>query len=324
VEPRRIGRGGGRRIHEKDWCRVKLLIVGASGFIGRQAIEFARISRTPAVGTRATSGDGDLVRFDLATDRIADCLPRDFLEDESPVCAAVFASICQLDRCRRERETSYLVNVTKTIGLLDDLARLGMKPVFISSSYVFDGETGYYSEESTPNPVNEYGRQKLEVEQYIAANLPGALVLRLDKIVGDNPHTQHLFSEWDRCLDEGRPITCIEGQVLSPTLAGDVARALLIAATTLDMSGLYHVANPEFFSREDLARQFALATGREAAIISKPLEEFPFDDPRPLKSYLDGSKFTLATGMRFTSMSETFARFMRQKRAEQGTGGVRA
>jgi dTDP-4-dehydrorhamnose reductase len=298
-------------------------VIGASGFIGRQALEVARAYGVDAIGTRASSDDPKLIRFDLASDRIADCLPDGFLNDGKPVVAAIFACICQLDRCRRERETSYQINVARTIELLQDFTRLGIKPVFISSSYVHDGQTGYYSEESTPNPINEYGRHKLEVEKFIEEKLPQALVLRLDKIVGDDPATHHLFSEWDRCLDEGRPITCIADQILSPTLATDVAKAVLLG-DEYGLSGVYNVANPEFFTREELARQFAIASGREAAIITKPLEEFPFDDPRPLKSYLDGSKFTRATGMQFTSMREAFASYLQKKCAGQGTGGVSA
>jgi dTDP-4-dehydrorhamnose reductase len=301
---------------------VKFLIIGASGFIGRQALAQAKAYGFEAIGTRAGSADPELTRFDLATDRIADCLPQSFLKDGEPVCAAIFSCICQLDRCKREREMSYLVNVTRTIDLLNDFVRLGMKPVFISSSYVHDGRTGYYSENSEPNPINEYGRQKLEVEQYIAAHIPLALVLRLDKIVGDDPATSHLFSEWDRCLEEGRPITCIADQILSPTLVSDVAKAVIFGNEN-ELSGVYNVANPEFFSREELARQFAFASGNEAAIISKPLEEFPFDDPRPLKSYLDSTKFIHATGTTFTSMREAFHNYLEKKAAlRQATSGI--
>jgi len=292
---------------------VKFVVVGASGFIGRCMLDHVRNEGFDAVGTRASAADENLLRFDLNSDRIADCLPAGFFVEGVPVYAAVFACVCQLDRCRRERETSYRINVRQTIQLLDDLAQLGAKPVFISSSYVHDGRTGYYTEESPPSPINEYGQHKLEVEQYIDKHLPQALVLRLDKIVGDEPTTSHLFTEWYRWIDEGRSITCIADQILSPTLSTDVARAV-VAGCEQELNGLYNVANTEFIERAELARQFAAICGREAAIVSKPMDAFNFDDARPLKSYLDSSKFIRATGMRFTTMRETMEAFVAKAR----------
>lgn len=284
------------------------LVVGASGLLGGAVLGTLKKLGRPAVGTQVSMRRPGLARFDLKTDRIADCVDLTAFAGSGEAYAVICASICQIDRCRRERDVTRVVNVDHTLRLIDDLARAGLTPVFISSSYVFDGAQGYYDEAHPRAPICEYGRHKAAVEERLE-RLPGSLTLRLDKLVGDDPAQEHVLTEWHRWISVGRPVTCIADQLLSPTSVADAARAV-VTACERGLSGTYHVANPEFFSREELARQFALASGRPALIEAKPLSSFPFDDPRPLKTYLDGSRFAAATDFRFTSMRQVFRDFL--------------
>jgi dTDP-4-dehydrorhamnose reductase len=286
---------------------MKVLVIGASGFIGSHVYSHALAAGHQVLGTRCAKQRNGLAPFDLARDRLAD-LAHGFLETSDRKVCVVCAAISQIDRCYREREVTRVVNVVGTCRLLDDLAAHGVKPVFLSTGSVYDGTVGYYDESPPWCPMNEYGRQKAAVEAHIRERVPAAAVLRLDKVVGDHPAEKHLFSEWHAALSAGRPLVCIRGQIFSPTLVDDVARTAVLAAS-LDLKGVYNVANPEFFSREELAAQFALAMGAKTEIVSKPQAEFQFAELRPLKSYLDATKLILATGMRFTSVREMFQRF---------------
>ncbi|HAT13261.1 MAG TPA: hypothetical protein DCS91_06565 [Microcoleaceae bacterium UBA11344] len=287
---------------------MKFLVIGASGFIGRHTLHYIKSLGYEAVGTQAKAKNPDLVKFDLLEDRIEWQLDTAYLETDSQVFGIIFSAITPIDRCWRERELSYKVNVEKTCQLLDDFKNLGIKPIFISSEAVYDGTTGYYSEEHQPNPVNEYGKQKLAVERYIQQMSPETLILRLSKIVGDDPKESHLFSEWHQWMETNKPITCIAGQVFCPTFVEDIAKGILLSCQQ-GISGLYNMANPVFFPREELAKQFALALGQEAQIICKPQEAFNFADKRNENNYLDSTKFLKATGMQFTSMREVFTAF---------------
>src|ERR1039458_3140521 len=290
---------------------MKFLIIGASGFVGRHVLALSKSSGYEALGTQAHSPRPGLLPFDLLTDRITDRVPPSFFETGQPVYAIICAVISQIDRCYRERSISHKVNVENTIRLIEDLRNHGTKIVFFSTSFVFDGNAGNYNEQDPPHPLSEYGRQKASVEHFIQSNPDGKLVLRLDKIVGDDPAENHLFSEWYRSMQGNQPITCIAGQVLSPTYVGDVASGVIVACQQ-GLSGLYHLAGPEIFPREELARQFTRAVGQQSPIHSKSQEEFGFLDKRPLKSYLDSTRFVKATGMRFTPMRTVFNEF-RQK-----------
>ena len=294
---------------------MKLLVVGASGFVGRHTLSYARSLGCEVAGTQSRAARPDLISCDLRRHRIADCVEASFLGGDEPVFGVICATFGQMDRCFLHRQAAHEVNVEQTVRLIKDFQALGVKPVFLSSSFVFDGETGSYDEESPRSPISEYGRHKVEVERFIEDHAPGALVLRLDKVVGDDPLEFHLFSEWYRWIKEGRPITCIRDQFFAPTFVGDVAEAIVVGCRK-GLAGFYHVASSQFFKRDDLAREFVAALGQKARILSKPQEEFGFLDRRPMKSYLNSNKFVAATAMRFTSMPEVFDSFLKKAQRE--------
>jgi dTDP-4-dehydrorhamnose reductase len=279
--------------------------VGAGGFVGRHALARATDAGHVAWGTARQVVAERILRFDLLSDRLAPLLGRLHKDSDATRFGVVCASVRQIDRCVLEPEASRHVNVTATISALRDLADHGFTPVFVSTSYVFSGSEGYYNELDAVDPVCAYGRQKVEVERWMAENAPTGLVLRLDKVVGSLAEEQHLFVEWQERIVRDVPIECIAGQVMSPTNVTDIAAAVVMACER-GLQGTYHVANPEFFSREELASQFCRFLGVQSAIIVKPQEAFGFADTRPLKTYLDSSAFVRATGMRFTPMSETW------------------
>lgn len=300
---------------------MRFLIIGASGFLGSYTLNYAKSKGYEVVGTYSGSGKSneesrkknkwELVKFNLLEDNIRNCVKPSFFKGKEVVYGVICAALRQIDVCANEKGASYKINVENTTRLIKDLKKLGAKPVYISSSFVFDGKQGNYSEDDKRNPVCEYGRQKVLVEDFIAREAPESFVIRPDKIVGSNPLEEHLFSEWHKLLQEGKTIECIKGQLFSPTLVDDVAKAIVIGCKK-NLKGVYHVANPEHCTREELARQFAKALGKEkeARIVSKPLSYFKFSDPRPLRTYLNSSKFISATGMKFTTMQEAFNRFI--------------
>jgi dTDP-4-dehydrorhamnose reductase len=292
---------------------MRFLVIGASGFVGRNVLAHVCGLGFEAAGTQSKSHQPGLVKFDLLRDRIVDCVGKSFFEREGQVCVIICAVVSNMDQCLVDRETSHWINVEQTIQLIEDVRPFNAKILFLSTCFVFDGTLGYYNEEHPVTPVNEYARHKVEVEQYLQANVPGAFIARLEKIVNDDPGDRQFFSQWYKLLQAGQPIVCIEGSLLSPTYVKDVAQAFVLACQQ-NLAGVYHVSNSEFFYRDELARQFCYAVGKSPNVVSRSLESFAFPDKRALKCYLDGSKFIRATGLRFTPMSQVFRAFVQNTR----------
>ncbi|MBM7866697.1 sugar nucleotide-binding protein [Heliobacterium gestii] len=297
----------------------KLLVIGASGLIGRHVFTLAQKEGFDVIGTRCSNGNPAFRPYNLLEDDIADVMPASFLptSDAASCHAVICAAVPKIDYCFTHREESRQMHVERTLRLVKRLDAWGVKTIYISSDTVFDGVRGYYDESMPPNPICEYGRQKADVEAAYEEFFPNHLVLRLSVIVGDDPAEGHILSRWHQSRVATGQITCIEGQILSPTYVGDVAEGV-IRSIEGNLSGLYHLANSEFFTGEELARQFLFGLGESAKVIPKTPGEIGLLDRRPQKTYLNGSRFRQATAMSFTSMSEVFRRFRQRAGAEEG------
>ena len=287
---------------------MRFIVFGASGYVGGCCYDYLESSKFKVIGTQNTSKLANLRKFDLSNDRVKDIVDKSFLDKNDKVFGIIFAAFSEVDRCFREKEKSYKINVESTIKLIEDLVNLGIKPVYISTSAVFDGNYGYYKDNSKFSPVCEYGRQKVKVEEYIHQNIKDYLIFRLDKVLGDIPSKRNLFSQFQEPIDKQQPLLCMEGQIFAPTHNNDIPKAIALACKK-DLKGTFNLANTEFFSRFELIRQFALSIGKECKIICKPQEEFNFADKRNPKSYLDSSKFIKSTGFNFTPMSEVLENY---------------
>ena len=289
--------------------RYRFLIIGASGFIGRHLLRFfAQQADTEVMGTRLRSHGDHLVPFDLASDAIGDCIPSTWREPGENKWAFLCAAVVPMDRCATERAYARSVMFDGSKRCIDNLVDMGFTPVFLSTSYVFDGVEGGYREDDPPTPISHYGSLKRELEVYLRETHPRALVARLDKTVGTDPHESHLFSDWHQRASQQQPIVCIQDQVLGPTLVDDVA-AILFQACRKGLDGCYHVANPKPVRRDELAGQFLEACGLSTEIQRVPLASLSLPEPRPLRSWLVADKVCAELGVAFTPVSEMLERY---------------
>ena len=150
---------------------MKLLIIGVDGFIGSRLYNKCLNEDIEAVGTSRHTGN--TIFFELGTS------DTDVLINNSDIknvdYAIIAAAIPNIKRCFEDRVLTYQVNVFATIDLINKLYEHGIKCVYLSSDAVFDGKKGNYTEEDTAFPLNEYGRQKKEVEDYLLNHFENVL-----------------------------------------------------------------------------------------------------------------------------------------------------
>jgi dTDP-4-dehydrorhamnose reductase len=283
--------------------RERVLVVGASGFVGGHLFGHLSSKGIRTLGTQSTDKHAHFLRFNLVSQRILDIIPREFIAGEGPMVACICAACANVEACGRDPDATRAINVTGTIRLIDDLLERGFRILFVSTSAVHNGKLAIYDESVPADPINEYGRQKAAVEHCVLSQIPSALVIRLSKAIDLAPAPRNLFTEWERHLAESRPIQCIIDETSSPTWVADISTAIE-RLLSLNLSGLYHVANAERFSRESLARLFMQKVGREVPLILREAAHFGFREPRPASSCLDNQKLLRATGMRFTPIAE--------------------
>ena len=222
----------------------KILILGASGFIGRALSE--RLGNEQCMctynsGKKLING----IPFNILADSIANI-------DTSVVShAVVLFGVTNPDHCANNRELSDVVNIRGIKRVLDELGERQIPFIFTSSEVVFDGLKGDYVEGDQPNPILSYGIQKRMVEEYIAEKWLLATSIRIAKVYGTRPGDKSLLDGWFQQALLGGEIRCAADFISSAVHIDDVVNSILTICSNR-LYGTYHVGGPRGISRYDL------------------------------------------------------------------------
>ena len=263
-------------------------MVGATGLLGHALWRGWRAKPGWTAAGTSRAARGGLERFELLDEPgMVELLER--LEPEAVVLAA---SEPHVDFCERDPADTRRVNVDGTLAAARAARRLGMRTVFFSSDYVFDGSRGGWREEDEPRPLNEYGRQKAAVERELRDWGKDALVLRVSGLFGWEFKPRNFVLRARETLAAGRSLSVPTDQVYCPTYVGFLVDAVA-RLLELGTSGLLHLTGSEAFARDAWGRAVAEAFGHPAALVSgRPTPAAPpaGTAPRPLRSDLDSGK----------------------------------
>lgn len=295
----------------------RILVTGARGLLGQKVTEvIRRESEYEVLTSDLTANSEGGLSLDI-TDRqkVVDVIGS--LKPYAIVNAAAYTNV---DKAEVEREAAYKINAT-AVGYLAEAANIfGAKLIHISTDYVFDGLKGNYSEASKPQPVNYYGKTKLAGENLLIAKLTDYVILRTQVLYGYAPGAKMNFVLWvvDR-LSKGESIRVVDDQVGNPTLADELAFAVLKACQP-KVTGLYHVAGMETVSRYDFALQVADVFNLAPSSIT-PIKSEELSQPakRPKNSSFICLKAQTKLGIGMPTIRDSLARMKRQMKP---IGGV--
>lgn len=283
---------------------MQLLIIGASGFIGRHVYRHCAQEGIYVVGTYYKNKiDNEYIFFDMYRQSffsLLERLPKSICIKEMVV--VLCSANASIDSCKMNEELSYKLNVQKTKELLLDLKRLKIKTVFLSSEAVFDGKKGLYTEADIPNPITVYGRQKYEIENYILDNLENALVFRISRAVGSRFGEKDIFHEFFQKINNKEKIICLKDQSFCLTEVDDISRAIILAVG-MDLHGIYHISSANFITRYELAVLFSKNVFDGTGIIEeRGYGEIGFADNRHIKGGLDGTKLSTILNLKYKDL----------------------
>lgn len=267
-----------------------VLVLGASSYIGRH---YLKAEGANAIGTHMSNPSPGTVFYDATCMRLSDILPQNLKVSH----AVIFYAVTEIDKCKAALERSYEINVRSTKSIIDDLIENGIKPVFMSSEYVFDGTKGNYTEEDKANPITVYGTQKLEIEEYLAKHCKEYAILRLAKVFGTDPADGTILSNWLKQIRKSEEIYCAYDQVFSPIHVNDVI-TIITAIINLNASGIFHVSNVESCSRLEMLKALINSLEVNAKVVKCRLHDLDFLDNRPLDLSMNPRKVIEATGIK--------------------------
>lgn len=227
----------------------KLLITGASGFLGWHLCQITR-SQWQVYGTyhsHATEIAGiTLLPIDL-TDFEA---TQQLVQTIQPDAIIHTAALSSPNACQLDPDRSYRVNVIASCNLAGLSADAGIPCVFTSSEQVFDGLNPPYRETDPVHPINRYGEHKVAAELGMQARCPEVIICRMPLMFGVAPTANSFIQPWIQALRAGQSIDLFTDEIRNPVSGVDAAEGILLALQTAP--GIIHLGGKESLSRYDI------------------------------------------------------------------------
>ncbi|MCK4572069.1 dTDP-4-dehydrorhamnose reductase [candidate division WOR-3 bacterium] len=201
------------------------------------------------------------------------------------------AALTNVDHCERDKRLAWNINVEGTKHVAEIAQKINAKFIYISTDYVFDGDTGMYKEDAPTKPVDFYGETKLEGEKAVKG-LRDYIIVRPSVLYGGNPIKVNFVTWVIQELKKGKGINIVKDQLNTPTLADNLVE-LILELIERDETGIFHISGSERINRYNFAIKIAEIFNLNKDLI-KPItsDQLNWIAKRPQDSSLDTSKIS--------------------------------
>ena len=278
---------------------MKLLIIGASGVLGSRLHNDAIKKKWNVLGTYCSHERVGLSYLDV---RDKNSLEKvfNFFKPEVVVMAG---GITDVDLCTLKPKLAEDVNIKGTLNMVKEIKEYGSKLVYVSTDYIFDGENGPYKENNKPNPINIYGKTKLEAENIIRSKLKDNLIVRTAQLYGalhlrggQNAllaggevkvvQTNNFTIKIIHNMQNNKKVYAADDLYSTPTYSGSLSD-ILIKLIEKNSEGIYHGTGAEFLSRYDYVNKIADMFELDKGLIQRvKLKDLKLKAKRPRKGGL--------------------------------------
>lgn len=222
--------------------KVKVAITGANGQLGSNLYTF--LKKQGYECCKITLDDIKYIEEDCSENKI-----KLFNPDVIVHCAAV----TDVTFAEENKEYAKYINYNLTKKLVDYCKVNMSKIIFISTDYVFDGESDSpYSPNSTVNPINFYGKTKVFSENYIKKHLENYLILRTSWLSATN-HNNFIEKIIEK-LEIGSKFSVVDNEIGSPTFVKDLVE-IIENCISKNTTGIVHATNSGHCSRYSFAKK---------------------------------------------------------------------
>ena len=258
-------------------------VIGKNGMLAQDIIEAFYKNN---IEYTATASDVDITNIDILNN---------FSKDKNIKTIINCSAYTKVDLAEDEKDICYKINGEGVKNIAEIASNMKADLIHFSTDYVFDGEnTKPYTEEDKTNPINIYGKSKLEGEKQALA-LSNSIVMRISWLYGI--YGKNFVYTMINLMNSKESIKVVNDQFGSPTYTGDVAEVVLdfIQKNNFDY-GLYHYTNEGNISWYDFANSI-YKIGKEYNVINNDCkinpcttEEYPTKAKRPKYSVLSVEK----------------------------------
>jgi nucleoside-diphosphate-sugar epimerase len=278
---------------------MRVLLTGASGFLGRRVAELVVAGGHDVVSIGRSAPDGSLaqpgrfIKSDLTDAGDVERAAADAGDVDSIIhLAAMVPRNAEQD----DAATAFAVNVMGTIHLFGAFGRAGQANIVASTAEVYGLPEGHelLREDAEPRPLTWYGASKVATEAYCRTlehhDRMRIAILRLTVLYGTGDPIQRAIPNFVRSAVMGESIRIFGGEELRDYLHVDDAAQAVMVAWERRLSGTYNVGSGMGVTVRDAADAVLRLAGGSSA-----LEQHPRQKPAA-DIVLDVTRFREATG----------------------------
>lgn len=251
---------------------MKILITGSNGLLGQKLIKLLAANNN--VELLATSkGENRIKDKEGYQYQSLDITNKEevlnVVDGFNPDAIINTAAMTNVDACESDKELCWDLNVNAVKYFIEASEKNNSHLIHLSSDFIFDGEQGPYKEVDQPNPLSYYGESKYEAEKLLAASNIKWSIARTIIVYGivDDMSRSNIVLWAKEALEKGNPLTIVDDQFRSPTLAEDLAMGCYLIAEK-QAEGIYHLSGKNVMSIIDLVYKVADFYGLDKSIVT--------------------------------------------------------
>jgi dTDP-4-dehydrorhamnose reductase len=287
----------------------KVLITGSNGLLGQKLIY--QLIGYPEYQVFATSiGENrtlvkkryEYIPLDI-TDEIEVEETFNYVQPDFVINTAAMTNV---DLCEVNKKECWELNVQAVQHISSACEKYNSHLIHVSTDFIFDGESGPYSEESEAKPLSYYGESKLAAEQIVKNSSCKWSIARTVLVYGvvDNMSSSNIVLWAKRALESGKELTVVDDQYRTPTLAEDLAHGCILIAKN-NAEGVFNIAGDDYMCIIDLVKKVAKYYQLDKELV-KPISSESLNQkaPRPPKTHLLLDKAKRELGYKPSSFEE--------------------
>ena len=289
-------------------------IAGARGMLGQAVAHALRKAGAPF----AESGR----EIDITDARAAEAFASSaFSSADSERWIVNCAGYTDVDKAEYEPSAAFAVNAAGAGNLAKAAAKANAGMIHVSTDYVFDGKASRpYTEETRANPLNVYGKSKLEGERLVQAAFANialpCYIIRASWLYG--PGGKNFVYTMLKAMNDRGEVRVVCDQRGSPTFTLDLAACILRIMRSKAASGVYHYSGEGEATWLDFAEEIyrlGRKNGRvlqDCRVLPCATAEFPAKAARPAYSALSKEKIRRAISAQTPHWKESLKLFMEE------------
>jgi dTDP-4-dehydrorhamnose reductase len=251
---------------------MKILVTGANGFVAYYLVKELIAAGYFVIATGKAESRLNFKESNFLYEQMDFTDPfnvHDIFEKHQPDVVIHAGAMGKPDEVELKQWQAYLVNVEGTVTLLTNADECKSFFVYVSTDFVFSGNTGGYSEDDIPEPVNYYGKTKLEAEDAVKEYENDWAIVRTVLVYGQpaSGRSNILTIVKDK-LEKGETYNVVDDQWRTPTYVEDLVKGIRLIIDKR-AKGIFHLAGKDQLTPFQMAKQTAAYLGLDGELIKR-------------------------------------------------------